>query len=512
MRIKKSLLTLTSILLLIAAVIGGIFYLQLDIKNVWADENSWNSGNIIAYSSDVWQNKITENSDGSKTVTIPYCLMYDVVKGDNGSIVYKCSYEPLYFAGLQKLNYEETQFAPDVVVTYPKDGVFPTEFLNNTAANATTIASIGNDPVPVSITVSLHESGRNASFFNMLRHYWNFRVAGKKEVVSQQLLSWNVKQLSDDALSDAEMKTWATKAMKDFKALLGYDELMKLDGYPFLNYLRDKFSYQAALCTPLEYPCTFRYSQNPTSNILLFLYANEIDKDPVVSKFLTIARTKIQPFAPTLVVPTEAPCPSGQDCSNVEQDFQDMQSYEFPVCPIRDIAAGTLNTDTVKLFSEFMKVYATDISGNYIFKESEINAELMNVKTKVDAITEVVPTKLDSTAVTKYDKICAAAVSYGMKDATTVKNLQDTFVSILRPVLGKISLADGSVSAYNSLSDFKRIAAAGYLHGSLSTLAPHELLARTELLNGIEERKLAVSEDRFVASIPLTLTLIYLFK
>ncbi len=511
MRIKK-LPTLFIVLgVLVIGIIGLLVFLVQDIQRVWNTPETFQESSVISIPNAA--DAITaddEAVEGAVVYKVPYCLLYQTNVTDD-AITYNCSYLPEYYTSLQKFNYPEIKFSSDVTLRVTKDAPLPTAFLARSGISRDTISSFGANPVPVSLEVTVTKETAEKNILSMIQHYVNWKFSQKTTPNTDTLVEWKVTALPT-TLSDEQLKAWAAVALDDVNAIIGDEVIRTKSGQELINYFAGKFAKQTVYCEPYSYPCFALQEENAAPNILYYLYILQEKNDSLATKFITEAKNRVLPFVleknKDFKVNEKLCDSSDEDCM---VDYQDMQAYQFPVCPVKQIIRGEFDHANVKLFMDFQKVYSVKDGQPY-------NKSKSSVITLLDSVASNRAEKMSEThALSPQDVITLNDLCYGMvvhkvNDAKSIENLKQTYVNMLSTRYALLEDGKASLVRPQKLEDFKKYVATAYYQPSESVIIPDEAEAHKEMLQGINSRSQAISEKKYIGSIALTLFLIYLYQ
>jgi len=516
--IKKKIIKWVIIVIPILLLLSGMVY---DVNRLWGEENTWDKGKVFSVS-ETPNIYIFEEDDNVITYEIPYCTLTSVLVLKDGRVKYECSFLPYYMINVAKTNHKEfANLAPDITFyRNPEKDPLPSEFLGYSSVTEESLQSYGELNIPVSLLVSVRIAKKDKTVWNALAHYMKVRT-GKKEIENQNLVSWEMKKLSE-SLSQEDMKKWADE-MSGYIALYiemdSYDgietePLRNLTGYELMNRLSDEFSYQNYHCSFDDLICTREYDENPASNIMLYLYFLNNRDDEFVQTFLDTAREKVFPFASReklkekKTVCTEEPCE--------ELDYGDMQTYTFPVCPIREvIIEKDYHSKNVALFLEQQRYYSEFTRGGLRYKKEDLISRMETLLQQTSTYAESRDSKIeadvpDSFDVEEIDNLCYHLVKYEIKDPKIMALFEKAYIGVISEAYGQIN-DSGEIESFKNLETLKDLPARSYMHLTDEPFISHERLTYWQMISEFEDRGDFAKNKKYTASIPLTLLLMYLY-
>jgi hypothetical protein len=508
MRISKKQFGFALAFVVIVALVYGVFRLNKDIAQVWGDASTWEySQTLMVDESNL--NLDVEEDGSKKMISVPYCLLSKITKLDSGNIQFDCSYVPYYFHNISKSGFKDfKELKSDVVFTYvPTSDPLPKAYLEQVISKSADIASFGEQELPISFDIVLQEDKLSDTVVNRIKHYITSRMQNKKTLIARKVVEWQM-DLYTEKLADSDLKSWANGVYAELYERFRVEETTKLKDFAYTNELRDQYGYQLFFCKAGEPVCSRSFDENPASNILLHMYSLNVKNDPSVTKFLEIVREKVTPFASNKNPNFKAYVPDCVAESKCYVDYQDMQSYTFPVAPIREMFAGTYSGKNVELFKEYMMQYATK-NGKVTLSKVDVEKKLSELAAKKYTLgTEVAALTADD--VTNLDIMAYYMLHYDMKDSATTNLYKKAYIALLSSHYGFMG-DDGKPTQITSFDDFDRMVARSVMQVGGENYIADERVAYWQVVNGIDDRAALVANKRYTASVPLTFLLVYLY-
>ncbi len=510
MRFQKKTVLLIGYLIL---VVGLISYLTFDVNRMWKKEATWNRGAVVDYGTDTKAVIVSKVTDTITDLTVPYCALYEV-KQASGKIDWNCSFQPWYMTKLQGFNYEEVKLHSDLSLHLDFNvSPFPSSYLTYPKVDKNTFLTHGTLPIPVTVKLRVEAADPKLNPFTGLRHYI-IGLSGEKEVVTQKLVSWEVSEISTDwsKMSNDELQSLITKLVKSVDAHLTIKSVLEDEDTAFLDSTAMMFMEQTYLCRTNSAYCDYDVQGNAGPVIINYMYMqNRLGNTKFNDKFLKIAREKVSPFAEQynkdFKIQYPSNCKTGDTSEECQGHYQDLQIYEFPICPVREIAEGNLQHDNVKLFTEVLKLYATK-DGVPLISKNEISSKLTEISS---APKEKLAAVLNNNNVITLNQTCYSIVANGMKDSVTVELLKRAYVHLLGTTFGNVTNKSQETSAPTTMNELKRYIYDTKLQATQFPLVAHELYHQEKLIEGFSDRTGMSSDNVTVTSMPLTISLIYLF-
>ncbi|PIY18372.1 hypothetical protein COZ14_00405 [Candidatus Dojkabacteria bacterium CG_4_10_14_3_um_filter_Dojkabacteria_WS6_41_9] len=222
----------------------------------------------------------------------------------------------------------------------------PNSFLGDTHLKFSDVASSGV-PVPVSLKIRYVKGLPKKSIVAVYQHYVDWKQ-GKKGTIPPRLKMWEVNKIQTYAELTQQQQLdfvsrWKQESVKDLKSILKLDDLAGKEGQELLDGLVLGVENQSYVCVQEENSTTRCWASTKgnvaeASTYLVYTLAKDY---PIAQRIRAEMHRRLVPFA---AEDSTLPYTCGDkgprdDCER----WSYFQSYQAPLCPIRDIKEGATN-------------------------------------------------------------------------------------------------------------------------------------------------------------------------
>lgn len=351
--LKRYSVVFALFVIVIAIVIG----VSVDITSRWNNDKYWTYENTISILKQS-PGTITRETINGVEVVFEYGLLYSI-QTDGDKVKLNFSYEPydVYQLRTPQNRYPETDLS---VTVNTKTDPQPSAFLGRIDKSSTSVKSLGTNSALVTAgKVQFSYSKPKMELQSLWNHYIK-AITGKKSDYNVKITSWYVEdltRLAQKSLNNltpdrkAELrKKWKEETEKYLVEYFKEEELLssKYEGKEFLREIKERFKYVNLSCRERdnsELNCVGGYIGRPGTNFMMYMFVrNNSGKTAITDKFLSAARISLYPFNPnagTMTIPNE---------------FTQMNTNGYPVCPIVEIYKNNLDAKNIKLYTEYYKI------------------------------------------------------------------------------------------------------------------------------------------------------------